>query len=429
MRYKGYVVTYAGDGQKVNNENYFLNGVYKRDIEQKSYFDENRNFGTRNLYGLSGGTRCAEEGNELSRLSVELLEQYFGSDFNAENRAYFKETNDAIRSHIFEKAGRHFEVDTSVLYIEKDVARVYNIGSIPVFYFDGKNMKKLSGNSPETVDVEKNFLGEEGIVLTDVAKKKTVPFLGYADDECEAVPFVSEPVRLKKKGFVVLCSKAVVDVIGEKGILSVLKDKSIKACDKALRITDKAIEAAPDGTYSVEIVEVGHGIPAADTEVKSLETLVVASLICGLVFFMGSFVINPIVDFVDYCKTIVENIGTEEDSEGELKWIPKEDVEEEPIFNIFTNVPGDGQDDDHLVDEESEDTEGSQTTETTRPVQGPSQEHTEVQGPQRPAVQPSAAPSTAPVTAPAPATESASETVPTPTPEVSGENETVIDFT
>jgi len=147
------------------------------------------------------------------------------------------------------------------------------------------------------------------------------------------------------------------------------------------------------------------------------------------VFFMGSFVINPIVDFVDYCKTIVENIGTEEDSEGELKWIPKEDVEEEPIFNIFTNVPGDGQDDDPLVDEESEDTEGSQTTETTRPVQGPSQEHTEVQGPQRPAVQPSAAPSTAPVTAPAPATESASETVPTPTPEVSGENETVIDFT
>lgn len=428
MRYKGYVVTYAGELQKVNSENYFLNGAFKEDIEQKTYFDENREFGTRNLYGLSSGVGCEEAGEELARLSVELLNSFFGMDFNAENREYFKEANDAIRSHILGQSNKDFEVNTSVLYIEKDVARAYNIGSIPVFYFDGRTMKKLSGNTPEKVDIEKNFLGEGGMVLTDISEKKTVPFLGYADDQCEAVPFVSEPVRLNRKGFLILCSKAVVDVVGEDGIQAVLKDKSVKSCDKASKIIDKAIEVVPDGTYSVEIVEVVHGLPVAYGELKSLQKMVIASVICALVFFVGSLVVEPIADFVDYCRTVVGNIGNHENFESELKWTPREKAEDESIFDIFTNIPGDGVEDDVLYDERETEEETAQSSEANRPVQGPSAERTEIQGPHRPTAQPAPTPATTPGTDSPQTSAPAPENTPA-VPEVRNENETAIDFT
>ncbi len=329
MRYKSYVVTYAGDLQKVNRENYFLNGIYKEDDNEISYYDGNREFGIRNLYGISSGVKCDEAGEVLSLIAVELMKDFVGQDFGKENRNYFEYANSAINSQIFDKSGEHFEVDTSVLYIENDVATVYNIGNAPVFYFNEKEMKKLSGSVPEFAEVERKFRDKNGEIVSETVKKKTIPYMGYRNDGLEAVPFSSEPMKIKTRGFFVLCSQAVIDTVGQDRVFQILKDKKIKNSDKAAKIVEAAIEKKPDGTYTVEIVQVGRGIPVAASDLRSLVTLILVTGACVSLFLMGSFFIDPIVNFTEYCKMIVKSIGENEESDFELRWIPKKSRDED----------------------------------------------------------------------------------------------------
>lgn len=330
MRYKGYAVTYTGELLKVNRENYFLNGVCKEEPERSDVYDENNDFGRRNLYAVSSGVKCDEDGAELAFLAVDLMKGYFGVDFAKEFRAYFNAANSAINGHILEKSGEHFEVDTSLLYIENDTATVYNIGDMPVFYFEQGKLKRLSGDAPKTVEVEKNIYDKSGGAHTRVLKRSNIPYLGFSDEECEPVPYVSQSIKLKKKAFFVLCSKSVCDVVGEKIIERVLADKEVKSTDKATRIMDIAIEKNPSGNYTVQVVRVDKGIPVTDSDAKSVGLWTAVALLCAALYFTSPYIVTAITDIVDSSKAFIENyVGKEVEPDGDLKWIPRDTEEEE----------------------------------------------------------------------------------------------------
>ncbi len=326
MRYKGYVVTYTGELLKVNKENYFLNGICREELEQADIYEVNKEFGRRNLYAVSSGAKCDEAGDELSLLVVDIMKGFFGSDFANEYQSYFSMANSAIYSHIFEKTDEHFEVDTSVLYIQNDIATVYNIGDMPVFYFETGKLKKISGDSPQTVEIEKDIQNKKGEVHTQVLKKDNIPYLGFFDEEYENVPYESQNIKLNKNAFFVLCSKAVSDVVGEKNIEAVLADKSIKDKDKAARIMDIAIEKKPDANYTVQVVQADKGIPITETEARSVFAWVAVALFCVAVCFSSSYIVKAITGIVDSSKAFFESlINKEVEPDGDLIWIPKED--------------------------------------------------------------------------------------------------------
>lgn len=332
MRYKGYVVTYAGELLKVNKENYFLNGICRDESEQPDVYDSNKNFGRRNFYAVSSGVKCDEDGDELSLIAVEMMKGYFGVDFAKECRSYFDTVNSAINGHILKKSGGHFEVDTSVLYIENDIATVYSFGDMPVFYFEQGKLKKLSGEAPKTVEIEKNVHDNRGTVHTQVLERDNVPYLGFSGEECEIVPYVSQGIKLKKKAFFVLCSKSVYDVVGEKNIEKILADKQLKDEYKATRIIDIAVEKEPGGNYTVQVVRVDKGIPVTDSDLKSVGIWTVIALLCAALYFTSPYIVKAVSGMVDTTKTFIESyISKDVEPDGELKWIPRvPEVDEEP---------------------------------------------------------------------------------------------------
>ena len=177
MRYKSYVATYSGNDKNVNNDNYLMNGIHREDLKQLNCCEENQDFRRRNLYAVSSGINCDEAGDELSLVAVELLRPFFGADFKKAYGDYFSMSNGAMNSRIFEKKHGRFEVGTSVLFIENDVATVFNIGDLPVYFFENGSMKKISGKAPETVRIEKNSIDDEGELQTEVIEKKNIPYL------------------------------------------------------------------------------------------------------------------------------------------------------------------------------------------------------------------------------------------------------------
>ena len=328
MRYKAYVATYAGESQKVNKDNYFLNGICREDVQELSCFAEDKNFRSRNLYALVSGTKNAVKGEEAAYLSVDVLKGFYGADFTKESRTYFGFANSAVKSLIFEKKQDEFEVDISVVYIGNDVATVYNMGDAPVFYFKDGFFKKLTGEVPKSVEDAKNIRDDEGEWQTVFEKKDTIPYIGFAG-EGEAVPHASEPIKLKGSGILLICSKSVIDILGENEIVDVLKDKNIKSKDKTGKIIELAAEKQPDGNYTAEIIETKSGISVSSNDTSSLVKWLAVVVACVVFSVSFAFVADSIGSVISSIKTFVsENMPKREEVDSPV-WIPKV-AQEEP---------------------------------------------------------------------------------------------------
>jgi len=328
MRYKGYVVTYIGESRKVNNDNFFLNGFCKENSEDPFIFDRNKEFRSRNLYALASGAKCTDDGDELSYSVVDILKTFYVADFASVSRELFHVANTAVTSHVLDRTNGHYELDLSVLSIDRDYATVYNMGDIPVFHYENGKLKNLSGIAPKTVELERDYL-EGNEVKTEVYTAENVPYIGTLNPNMEVVPYTSVRKKIRKKGYFVLCSREVTDVIDEKTITGILEDKNIKNKHKALAMLDRAIKKEPEGNYTIEVIVVNRGLAIAEDELKVLGKWAVAAGVCIGLCLNGSFLIQQISNLADGIKSIVQQFSSDEEDapREDLIWIPKDERE------------------------------------------------------------------------------------------------------
>ena len=336
MRYKGYVVTYIGETKKVNNDNFFLNGFCKDNIHESFLYERNKEFRSRNLYAIVSGAKCDSLGDELAYTAVDILGNFYVADFESVNREFFHVLNTAVTSQALERTEQHYELDMSILSIDRDTAMAYNMGDLPVFYYENGKISNLIGTPPQQIHMEKDYLDDHGIVKTVSVIRKNVPYIGMLDPETEVVPYTSQKVRLTKKSFFVLCNKNVADAVSEDEIKKVLENKSIKNKHKALAILDKAIKCDPDGDYTVEVIVVNRGLAISETEMKGMGKWLVAAGLCVILCYNGSFIIRGIASITNSIKTFISEVSKDEEVSpaDDLKWIPfdqreKEETQEE----------------------------------------------------------------------------------------------------
>lgn len=333
MRYKGYVATYSGNQEKLNKENYYLNGVFGDNFDAEITAAENREFGRRNLYGVISGIKSGVLGAEFSYMIAGLMHEYFGEDFDAEHGSFFEFANSAINSRVFEAPDDTIDMDVSAVYIKDNQAKVFNMGDVPVFLIQKDGMRKLTGNIPESVEIPKTYLDENGEIATEVTVKKTVPRLGVFDENRETVPHVSEFIRMKKKSYFVICSKAVSDILGEDRISEIISDKKVSDKDKARYMVDAAAKENSQGDFTVEIIVATPGPLIGYKDSVSLVRWVGVALICGTLWLTGPAIAEGISALVDSTKTLIGNYLPEKDTEVKgPRWVPwqKEEPEKSP---------------------------------------------------------------------------------------------------
>lgn len=330
MKSIGYAVTYAGESRDYNKENYFLNGICKEDLETLSCCTMNKDVRSRNMYAVSSAVNSSVAGVDLAYIAVDVLKGFFGADFKNENSEYFGIANNAITSHVFESGNSKFDVDSSIVYLDKNVATVYNIGDAPVFFFENGKLEKLSGQVPSSVEVQKSSYDDYGNLKVRTVEKPTAKHLGVMDDSREVVPFVSRSISLKNNCAFVLCSEAVDKTVGSDEIKKIMADKSIKEADKAIRIVNRAVEIDPEGNYTVVIVAVTKGMPIAQAELKSFYRWSAIAVACIFFCMFGTNIAMGVGNFVKSVQSFFDYyaIGEKDEADAPL-YVPEEKSEEQ----------------------------------------------------------------------------------------------------
>lgn len=385
MRYKGYVVSYVGENGKVNKENYYLNGFCKEDVDASFVHNRNEEFKSCNLYALSSAVNCDDMGEYLSYVAVDILRNFHMADFDNISNEFFHVANTAVTSEVLDRKTGHFEVNMAVLSLCNDVATVHNLGDVPVLYCENGKCTNLSGVAPERVELEKDYFDSHGEMQTKRMIKQTIPYMGRLDTDKEVIPYTSSAIKLKRKAYFVLCSKAVLDLVGTEQIVQILEDKKVKKKHKALAIIDKAVRLDPEGNYTVEVVSVNRGLAIASGELKSLSKWFVIAAICVGVCANSDFFVYHISNFVNGIKSLIQEYTAEDEVNpaSDLRWIPKDaETESDETENVAEEVTDEASGEEKNEENESvsvdENAENQQSAERTteQPVRNATQSAT-----------------------------------------------------
>lgn len=338
MVYESYTATNVGRVRNNNEDNFYVNGIYKTDTEQLNKAVQNTNSDKSNLYAVCDGMGGEEFGEKASLIGVSTLAEYQGKNFNDLLNDYVKKANKKICDLINENNGMRSGTTFAALNIENDTAIAYNVGDSRVYMLRQGQLKQLSVDHTRIqqmlnmglITPEKAKIHKDRHVLTQ--------HFGIFPDEMILSPHVSQKITLQHDDMFLLCSDGLTDMLSNEHIKQImLEQKDVKKCVESL--IDNALANGGKDNVTVQIVrcvaqEAGNGLLSADSRTK--ESIMqkrigwLLLLILGISLFLACVAIGsklPALDKKDEQKD--EMIHGEEDPEE--KGLKEEGLEEESL--------------------------------------------------------------------------------------------------
>ena len=187
---------------------------------------------------------------------------------------------------------------------------------------DGE-IKVLSGDVPETVEIEETVENEDGIEIKNV-KKAVAPYIGYMAEDCVAEPYISEKIKVKNKDIFLILSKSVTDAVSYDEITQIISNDKLKLDEKAEALMNLATERQPEQTHTIQITVAKDNIRFLGIKLGYLIMAVLATAIIIVCSLFGEPLHKGAENLVEQWKIMVSSF-TYRDIKPEVvadPWIP-----------------------------------------------------------------------------------------------------------
>lgn len=362
----GYVVTYAPQSG-TNLHNYVLNGISNDEVYENSCAEMNGSITRRSIFALFDGSESETRGEDAAWIGADMLREYAGKDFRAIYGDYFSLANNILKGRTFEEDGKRVCANMGAFYMDGGKATAFNLGSVRAYIHHGKKLRLVSGDIPETVEVEELVENDDMEVQVEKVVKKTAPWLGFLSDENVIEPYISKTCKVHSGDLLFLSSRSLFDVLDEDDVLEVLNDAKLPCSEKTKTLIDLAVERDPDGNFSAVLIEADSGPKFIGIRLKPLILALISALcIFGAVYGIwanyGSF-----QKFSDSLKTTLDKLmsGNSTVVDKNETWLHLENDDDSPEEDVVLK-----EDKEEDVDSKQEKTDESEQGQTdNKPVQ------------------------------------------------------------
>lgn len=220
MELKSAAGTHVGKIRTNNEDNYFLNGVYKKDICENIRSDESEEQKKRNIYAVCDGVGGEEAGERASLLAVETLSKHEGEDV----LKYIDKANKNICYEIKKQKGIRMGSTLALLTVEENRAETYNVGDSRIYIFREGQLKQLSKDHTRVQQmVDAGMLSRDEIKKSD-QRHIITQHLGIFPYEFVLSPYVIKNILIKPGDIFLLCSDGLTDMLEDDEIKRILSD-------------------------------------------------------------------------------------------------------------------------------------------------------------------------------------------------------------
>ncbi|MGN0358769.1 MAG: PASTA domain-containing protein [Blautia sp.] len=205
------VCTTVGRIRKINQDNFYLNGITKQIQVQDISLEGNSGEGDQ-IFAVCDGMGGEESGEVAAFLAVEELKKYSKENFHREWHQYIESANDVICHY---QDVHCFQTGTTFagLYIHEGHAQAVNVGDSRIYLIRNGEIIQLSKDHTKFQTlVDAGFLTQEDFCRTN-SHNYLIQSLGIDSRDMELDPFTSEIEVLQDQDVFLLCSDGLYSVL------------------------------------------------------------------------------------------------------------------------------------------------------------------------------------------------------------------------
>ncbi len=236
--------THRGRVRSNNEDNFYINGVYKKHTDDDSYYftDEKPHFAY--TYAVCDGVGGTEFGELASLYAVEGLKSFDGRKLDEKISDYIESVNRRICDIISNNDGRQMGSTIALLYVKGKDATICNIGDSRVYLLRDRELTQLSHDHTRRQSMIDYGLIKKETEKVLVRDHVLTQFLGVFPDEFRLDPYIVK-VRLKTNDMILLCSDGLTDMVSEEEIRKILMNISAGSAEE--KVNDLICAAVNSG--------------------------------------------------------------------------------------------------------------------------------------------------------------------------------------
>ena len=225
MKYYAYAISHGGRIRGNNEDNLYLNGIYRKD--NSVFFWEDQSSSENGIKAaVFDGIGGAENGEVASYLAARTLDEQKQKLFKGGLEQFLRSANAAIKEA---SAGKTMGTTYTMLNIYRDICWFNNVGDSRGYAFRNHTLKKMTKDHNMVTQ-----LMEEGILTKEQALKHPdrhaiYQYLGMDDeDELSIEPYEHPAFAAKEGDYYLLCSDGLTDMVPEERIQEILDENTVE---------------------------------------------------------------------------------------------------------------------------------------------------------------------------------------------------------
>ena len=254
MKLYSAALTATGNTLLVNEDSYYINGVYKAEACRSEEAHEGI-ASDDGVYAVCDGVGGEHNGYVASYLCARLLEDFKDRDISA-YAPYFQKANQLVCAYIREQQNQKSGSTVALLCVHHGKAVVYNIGDSRVYRLRENVLSQLSvdhTNAQRLVNMGCLTSEQAG---SDPARHILTQHIGIFEEEFLIEPYQSEEFAVYPGDRFLLCSDGLTDKLTPTDLRELMADGTRKPKIICRRLVDAALKSGSKDNITALIVDV-----------------------------------------------------------------------------------------------------------------------------------------------------------------------------
>ena len=254
MKLNFYAICALGLVRPQNQDNLYINGVFRKDVADQSVFKHDGDILKRGLFAVADGMGGEKHGELASLIAVQAMDTINLSDDGQSIADYLIERNAAICDLIKKNNGVRIGSTFAGLNINENKADIVNIGDSRIYLLRDEEISQLSRDHTSVQQmIDLNILTKEA-ARSDPNRHKLTQHLGILPSEMLIEPYVTQTV-IQENDIFLLCSDGLTDMLDDSAIEAVLKSNG-KLDEKAEILYSDALQKGGKDNITIILVQV-----------------------------------------------------------------------------------------------------------------------------------------------------------------------------
>ena len=249
--------THVGKIRINNEDNFYINGYYKKDVTENIKAVEDDIDRLYYTYAICDGMGGESLGELASLRAMEVLKAYDSDNLQHLIKQFVDEANWKICREIEANSGKRIGTTIAMLNINQESAEICNVGDSRIYRFRKDRLEQLSQDHTRIQNMV-----EAGIITREEAETNKMrhiltQHLGIFPNEFVIEPYISKDIHLQKGDIFLLCSDGLTDMVGDFDLEKSIQTYSGESPKKIVHeLVCQALEAGGKDNISVIVAKI-----------------------------------------------------------------------------------------------------------------------------------------------------------------------------